>query len=461
MASIKKIEGKTGTSFKITVTRGRDSNGKQIRHFKTWTPDHPMTARQMEKEAQRVAFEFERDIELGFQADNRQTFNEYAKYVIEVKKIAGISGRTADSYQWILDKLSNEIGYMKLSEIRPQHLNALYKKLSEPGAKKTDAIAYPKVDFNQFVKDAGGVRKLGRAININRHTITALCRGEPLFEKSARKVASAMGKCVDEVFTLNPQIKNLSNTSIIRIHSFISVVLAQAEKEMLIPYNPAAKATPPPKSQYDALYFQPEQVQEILSAADQEPIRTKIIIYILAATGMRRSELMGLDWSKIDFINNQIIIDRCVTYTPSLGTQIGPTKTKNTRYVTIPQEIVTLLRQYKAWWSEQKLMRGDLWANTNMLFPKEDGGLQAPQMVNATLNAFSRHHNLPHINPHAFRHTAASIMIASGVDVVTVSKMLGHANPSMTTDTYSHIIEDAKRKATECVADVILRKKKA
>ena len=82
-------------------------------------------------------------------------------------------------------------------------------------------------------------------------------------------------------------------------------------------------------------------------------------------------------------------------------------------------------------------------------------------MVNATLNAFSRHHNLPHINPHAFRHTAASIMIASGVDVVTVSKMLGHANPSMTTDTYSHIIEDAKRRATECVADVILRKKKA
>lgn len=461
MASIKKIEGKTGIRFKITVTRGRDSSGKQIRHFKTWTPDRPMTSRQMEKEAQRVAFEFEREIGLGFQADNRQTFNEYAKYVIEVKKIAGISVRTADSYQWILDKLSNEIGYMKLSEIRPQHLNALYKKLSEPGAKKTDAIAYPKVDFNQFVKDAGGVRKLGRAININRHTITALCRGEPLFEKSARKVANAMGKCVDEVFTLVPQIKTLSNTSIIRIHSFISVVLAQAEKEMLIPYNPAAKATPPPKNQYDALYFQPEQLREILFAADNEPIKIKTIIYLLATTGMRRGELIGLDWKKIDFAKSQIIIDRCATYTPSTGTQIGPTKTRNKRYVTIPHEIIELLHQYKAWWSEQKLMRGDLWKNTNMLFPKEDGGLQSPQMVNSILNAFSRHNNFPHINPHAFRHTAASIMIANGIDIVTVSKMLGHANASMTTDIYSHIIEEAKRNATESIADVILRKKKA
>ena len=60
MASIKKVEGKAGTSFKITVTRGTDSTGKQIRHFKTWKPDRPMTARQMEKEVQKVALEFER-----------------------------------------------------------------------------------------------------------------------------------------------------------------------------------------------------------------------------------------------------------------------------------------------------------------------------------------------------------------------------------------------------------------
>ncbi len=73
----------------------------------------------------------------------------------------------------------------------------------------------------------------------------------------------------------------------------------------------------------------------------------------------------------------------------------------------------------------------------------------------------AKRHGLPHVNPHSFRHTAASIMIANGVDIVTVSKMLGHANPSMTTDVYSHIIEESKRKATECVADVILRKKKA
>ena len=89
MASIKKVEGKAGTSYKITVTRGTDSTGKQIRHFKTWKPDRPMTARQMEKEAQRVALEFERELDLGFQADDRQTFEEYANYFIKLQERKG------------------------------------------------------------------------------------------------------------------------------------------------------------------------------------------------------------------------------------------------------------------------------------------------------------------------------------------------------------------------------------
>ena len=120
-----------------------------------------------------------------------------------------------------------------------------------------------------------------------------------------------------------------------------------------------------------------------------------------------------------------------------------------------------MLRKYRAWYLERQLLNGDRWNRTGYLFTKDDGSPIIPGTVNGWLDRFSKRHGLPHINPHSFRHTAASILISEGVDIVTVSKMLGHANPSMTTDTYSHIIEDAKRRATECVADVILRKKKA
>ena len=87
MASIRKIEGKNRISYKIIVTKGRDHNGRQLRHYMTWTPDPKMTARQLEKAVQKAAFEFEQQIQKGFAVDNRQTFSEYARYVIRLKKL--------------------------------------------------------------------------------------------------------------------------------------------------------------------------------------------------------------------------------------------------------------------------------------------------------------------------------------------------------------------------------------
>ena len=152
MANIKRIDGKTGTSFKITVTKGRDMTGKQIRHYKTWAPERPMTERQMEKEVQRVAFEFEREIELGFQADNRQTFAEYAKYVLELKERAGDKYRTLERYGELMERIIPAIGHIKLVDLRPQHLNAFYKALGEEGVSRRADKAHTVVDLSALLK---------------------------------------------------------------------------------------------------------------------------------------------------------------------------------------------------------------------------------------------------------------------------------------------------------------------
>lgn len=94
MATVEKHEGKNGISYRITVYAGFDSQGKRIRHRKTWKPEPGMTARQMEKAAQRAAADFEQSIERGYVADNRQTFSEYAQYVIDLK------ARTGAKHPW-------------------------------------------------------------------------------------------------------------------------------------------------------------------------------------------------------------------------------------------------------------------------------------------------------------------------------------------------------------------------
>ena len=133
MATIEKLSYKNGVSYRISVSAGFDTSGRRIRHRMTYKPEPGMTARQIEKAVQRAAADFERSIEQGFALDNRQTFAEYAEYVLDLKKRTGLRPKTEDRYRELLGRINSAIGHLKLADIRPQHLNAFYKNLGEMG----------------------------------------------------------------------------------------------------------------------------------------------------------------------------------------------------------------------------------------------------------------------------------------------------------------------------------------
>lgn len=459
MASIRKIEGKGGVSYKITVSMGRDAQDKQIRHFKTWKPDRPMTARQMEKEAQRVAQEFEREITLGFQADNRQTFEQYAQYVIELKERQGDKPQTLANVGRLLARVNEYIGHMKLKDIRPQHLNELYKKLSEPGANHWRVWAAPVVDFKEIVGEQS-LRSFADKCEVHHYQVMRLLDGQHVSQKTAALIEKNLGR--KDLFQIVGDDKPLAPKTIRRCHSIISIILGQAEKEMIIPYNPAKRATPPPnKPTRPSDCLQPEQLREFLAAVDQEPVELRTLLTMFIVTGCRRGEIFALKWSNVDFSTGQIRIDSSLNYLPDRGIYEGETKTSNTRYIVLPKEAVSLLRKYKAWQIERRLMMGDQWIDSGYVFTAENGAAQNPVSFNGRLRNFCDRHGLPRVNPHMFRHTAASLLLSNGVDVLTVAKMLGHAAPTTTLNTYGHAIEEAKRKAAECISDTILGKKQA
>lgn len=152
MANIKRIDGKNGVSFQITVTQGRDINGRQVRHYKTWKPEGRMTERQMQKAVERAAADFEREIEQGYQTDNRQTFSEYARYVIGLKRTAGAKGKTLNHYEYLLSRCDQAIGHLRLCDIRPQHLNLFYQNLQEEGVRQGRNRAAAKGDLGAYLR---------------------------------------------------------------------------------------------------------------------------------------------------------------------------------------------------------------------------------------------------------------------------------------------------------------------
>ena len=460
MASIEQYSGKDGLSYRITVYAGFDTQGKRIRHRMTWKPSAGMTPKQTEKAVQRAAADFERSIEQGFALDNRQTFAEYADYVLDLKQRTGTKLRTIERYKDMMARINQAIGHIKLADLRPQHLNSFYKNLAEPGIRIGGGSATARIDMVAWLKKNKISRgKLAELSGVSAPTVGVAVKGDSIKAEKAQAIAKAMGKKVEDVFRVEKNMEPLADKTILEHHRLISTILSQAEREMLVPYNAASKATPPRTTKKDPNYFQPETVAAILEALESEPLKWRLITHLLIVTGCRRGEIMGLKWEKIDFENNRVKIDRALVSSKSKGVYEESTKTRDIRHLTLPRETMDLLRQHKREQLRLQLANGDRWLRTDYIFTQDNGNRMSPDSITGWLKNFSSRHGLPHINPHAFRHTVASVLLANGTDIVTVSKQLGHASITTTENFYSHIIEENKAKAADCIADVLIRKK--
>ena len=452
MASIKKIEGKRGVSYKITVTKGRDCNGKQIRHFMTWKPDPDMTARQAQKALQRAALDFERQIELGFRPDDRQTFQQYAEYVVECKRVAGAHLRTLDYYGEMLPRINAAIGHMKLRDIRPQHLNMFYANLSEAGINAKIRAAYPKPLYQETMK-AYRHADVAKAAGVSVSTVDKSTFFHVSAE-TAEKLSAVLGLKLEDAFTVE-EAGCLAASTIHCYHIIISSVLSNAVREGLIPSNPASRANPPKPVHKEAEYLEPEEIGRILEALEDEPLLWRALIHFLLASGCRRGEAAALRWEKVDFQKGIVRIDAgIVLHGGKLS--YGPTKTNRMRSVSIPQETLQLLRRHRAKQIETRLAIGDAWEGTeDYVFTRDNGLPLSPNIITNWVRNFCIRHNLPRFHPHTLRHSLASILIGNGQDVVSVSKRLGHAKTSITLDTYAHVLEKADKAASDLIGEIL------
>lgn len=249
----------------------------------------------------------------------------------------------------------------------------------------------------------------------------------------------------------------LSQKTIIEHHRVISSILSQAVKEQLVPASIAQRATPPknPKKEMDA--FEVEEVQAILEALESEPLKWQVMTQLLIATGARRGEIMGLRWKNVDWDNNRLYLCENRVYTPKSGAISTTLKTGENRYVSISPSVLGLLKRWQAEQAEFYKFLGT--TPSDYILTAEDGQPMHPDSPTDWLAKFAKRHNLPPVHPHKFRHTQASLLISEGVDILTVSKQLGHAKVSTTLDIYSHVLAKSDEKASSTLDSLIYRKK--
>lgn len=462
MASIEKRKNSAGelVSYKIVVYGGSDSMGAPIRRRMTWKPDYGMTEAQADKAVQAIAIKFEQEVSQGFRIDEKICFADYAEQVLEMKERNGLQPRTLVRYRSMLPRINAAIGHIPLSKLRPQHLNEFYKNLHEEGIRdteKADIIVDLEVEFR---KRKITKNKFSVMTGIASSTLREAINGHPVLVHTAERIASGLKMDPKKVFRIEQDLKPLANKTILEHHRLISSILHQAEKEMYVMYNAAERATPPKTVKKKPDYYQPEELAEIIRALDNAPLKWKTITYILIDTGCRRGEVMGLKWESIDLKNRILTIERALLYTPETGTFEGPPKNGESRVIRIAPETADLLIEWRAEQDRLRTVAGPIWTETGYVFTKPDGNPMLPDGITQWLATFSKQNSLPHIHPHAFRHTVASMMIADGIDLVTAANELGHADATTTAKIYAHQISEAKARASEVRTNVFLMAKR-
>lgn len=452
-------EGKI-ISYQIRVFRGRSADGTRLKDYLlTWKPSPGMTPRQITKELERQATLFEEACKQGVVSTEKPTFEKYAAYVVGLKERNGMKVKTAFSYRQLLRRANEEIGPIKLQDLRPDHLNRLYAKLAEPGQRRGREKARAVTDIGAWLKAQGiSQQSLADKAHVGHSSVGAAIKGERISKQTAEQIAKAMGGTFSEYFKAEKDTGGtLAPKSILLVHRAISAVLEQAVKEQLVPYNAAKRATPPKAPKHEMETFEVEEVRAILEALATEPLKWQVCIQLLIATGARRGEIMGLRWENVDWNNNRLYLCENRVYTPETGPISTTLKTGESRYVSVSPTVMALLKRWRVEQATTFMKLGI--AQSGYVMTAEDGGPMHPDAPTNWLLKFSKRHGLPPIHPHKFRHTQASLLIAQGVDILTVSKRLGHSQTSTTMNIYAHALAKSDERASEAFDELVYQKK--
>lgn len=245
-----------------------------------------------------------------------------------------------------------------------------------------------------------------------------------------------------------------SHASTVKLYNILNGIFTMAFLDDTVPVNPMLKVKRPVQSKDERAKDESEkaltveQAKKLFKFMENEPLKWVVFVTLAADSGMRRGEMLGLHWSDIDMKTGIVTVKRNLQYTPKDGVFETSPKNGKTRTVDIGTGTVELLRQLK---TEQASTCVSKYVFTIDGSPEP----MFPTSPTRYFKSISDRCGLPNLHPHLLRHTAASIAILNGADVVSVSARLGHSDTAVTLRMYSHANEESIRKAGQTARDAL------
>jgi integrase len=242
------------------------------------------------------------------------------------------------------------------------------------------------------------------------------------------------------------------------VHRVTRRALGHAVQWGVITQNPADNVSPPPVQSAEVQILLSEDVQTILGKLRERRGRLLYTVAIVAlATGLRRGELCALRWRDINLEAGKLSIERSLEQTRQHGLRFKAPKTRHgRRTISLPPAAVTELRGH---WKAQQELRLRLGLgkapDDALVFAKWDGETRNPDALSKEWAACMKQISMPHIVLHALRHTHVSQLIASGMDILTISRRLGHGSPTITLGVYGHLFANTDERAATIMQELL------
>ena len=380
------ITPKSNGTYLIRISCGSDEAGKPITKSRVFKPSKPnLSYPKLNKEIDAFVKAFEEEIEqFGLQErPDRIRFAAFCETYLEIKK-STLAPTTFPFYESVVrDMLIPMFGTLRMRDIRTHHVQQFIQYL-----------------YNDRPRGDGAEGHIAPA-TVKRYT-TVL--------RSILTLAYKM-EYIDEDVGVSRRIE-----------------FPKAD-------TPEVEA------------FTMEEVTDILQAAESEPLQIRALVEVALFTGLRRGEIVGLKWEDVDLDKRLLSVKRSI-YKPKdqKALEKAPKSKCSIRTIAIPERLCDTLRAYKEHQDRHSSFMGHAWQNLGYIFTEEDGYVMNPHTPTKQFSKFLKRHNIRHLKFHGLRHTSATMLLANGCDIKTVSVRLGHSDIE-TTNIYVHALESVDRRA--------------
>ena len=247
--------------------------------------------------------------------------------------------------------------------------------------------------------------------------------------------------------------KEMSASTIKHTYHILKGAMDKAVQAGVIPVSPCNGIMLPKGQKKQAVVYDQSQIQQLIQAA--KGTEMELVIDMELCLGLRRGELLGLQWGDIDWENSQINVIRNRVIVNGQSVVKEPKTAAGIRTLDVPQPLMTKLKRHRANCAERRLAMGQVYTVSDYIIVHPDGKPVYPEYLSQMLTKLQKKAGLPKCRFHDLRHLCASIMLLQGVNVKVAQERLGHKDITTTMNIYSHVMPSSAKEAADKIGELV------